>query len=85
MDKHSAEFKNWWKDNAMLEVSKNPSDYVIGYQNAFALWQSRQAEIGALKAANKDLQDWFDELKYEYDTAQARIAQLERLSILTQS
>lgn len=50
--------------------------------NAFCDSQAlRVAELesdrDALKSANKDLQDWFDNLKHDYDSAKARIKELE--------
>lgn len=37
------------------------------YDAAYAL-KDQQKEIESLKAGNKDLQDWFDNLKADYDT-----------------
>ncbi len=44
-DKQREEFEKWWQEYAMLLVSRNPADYVIGYANARELWQAAQAAM----------------------------------------
>jgi len=58
-------------------MSNIKTDNTKTLENALAEITRLKSEIEALKAANRDLQDWFDDARATAENAQARVAEME--------